>query len=227
MSIINLVFTNSIAAFPATPAARFFTRARKRVFAAAVSIALLAGGLAPCISCNDFDREEIARIIASQSVLTSFFYHTTLPMKMVNMIMAEKQSATNASKTSSSGNEERHPVKAASDAAIMPASVTMIKTFLSCIFNPVITPVKQYICASLSNHTVLLASARVPGENGYLPALILMLCFFMLPRSSIDREASSLFVCNVEGPNHAEAGLGFLLNRCHSHKSLLPVGGES
>jgi hypothetical protein len=198
MNILNAVFSNSMAAFPATPV-RFFTRARKQLFAVAVSISLLAGGLVPSLSLNNIDREEIARIIASQSVLTSFFYHTTLPLKMVNMILAEKQAAATASSSTPSRDEERQPAKAASEAAIIPAAVTVIKTVASRLLNPVVSPVEQYICGFLSNHTVLLASTRVPGE-GYLPAMIILLCFFMLPRSSIGGEASALFSRTVKNP---------------------------
>lgn len=198
MNILNAVLTTSMAAFPATPV-RFFTRARKQLFAVAVSVALLASGFVPSLSLNDVDKEEIARIIASQSVLTSFFYHTTLPMKMVNMILAEKQAAAGASSSAPSREEERQPAKAASDAAIIPASVTLIKAAASRLLNPFISPVEQYICGFLSNHTVLLASTRVPGE-GYLPAMIILLCFFMLPRSSIGGEASALFSGTVKNP---------------------------
>ncbi len=192
MNIKNAVFTMSLAAFPAAPA-RFFTRARKQLFAVAVSFALLAGGLAPCVSLDQIGRDEIAGIIASQSVLTSFFYHTTLPMKIVNKMMADMQSMADTSKNAPSGDEDKNAAKAASGSAIVPAAAAVLKAVMARSVNPALSSLEQSLCGSLCDHTVLLASTRVPGGNGYLPAVILLLCFFMLPRSSINGEASALF----------------------------------
>ena len=159
---------------------RLFTARRKRFVALIAAAALLASSIVTRVPLNIQSCQDMARVAIGQSVMCAFFYHSSLPLLIISKYI--KDARVNTSSHHRSDNKKETPSNASSGCVLVAPAQTLlkVKTLSYCGGSHPYVPILVRHQADSLYHI----SAAPLYRDGLVTALILLF-FFLLPRSSI------------------------------------------
>lgn len=153
-----------------------------RLLAGMLVFCFLLNGFVPRFSLNDDDYAVLEQIFASQSILLQFFSFSTVPVKIVNDLLTQK-SAPRAAKQGAPRKQNSNAANTASDYSLITFEKKAGASRLSSVQRPGegLTVAADSFYAPA--HLLRKQSDTVPWE--YSAFLIVLIFFFLLPRSSL------------------------------------------
>ncbi|MFC1501562.1 hypothetical protein ACFL58_03850 [Elusimicrobiota bacterium] len=166
-----------------TIADRNFSRARKMRFLACLVVFCIAfNALVPRFSIGASQVDFLSKVVQCESAVLDFFTLYSLPMKIIDKLFPDKNTLT-ASKNQNNTEKSRNGTNASSDFSIF--GVDNVNNWK---YSSQRTVGTEWELEKMTAGILVVASSNpmLPKIWQIYMALLLLMCFFMLPRSSID-----------------------------------------
>jgi hypothetical protein len=188
---------------------KVLSAAQSRMLAVFIIGAIVVNNLVPRAFMTLLDNEDISRIIASQSVLTDFFYHSTLPIKIMNKVM---QGMTGMSGQKDGTNPTNDPAPRPNTSADSATLAPAAGSFTRDIGDLSSSGFAHFAALGMFCYFDVLLK-NCPCTDALIFLTLMMLFFFLLPRSSVGEDAILMSVIRVVIPGLRNLKPGIFFNR--------------
>jgi hypothetical protein len=155
---------------------------RSKLMAVFVIFCLLANAFLPKFALNQRDYDVLSEIMANQSLLLSYLSFSTIPMKIVSDLFTEKNAVATGKTGKQKSEDKANSASASSEFSLMNACSQNLRVAPQWTsgFGGSLPAVALH-----ASRTVLSPSENLCAAAGFRIFLLLVLFFFMLPRSSV------------------------------------------
>ncbi|MBN1822684.1 MAG: hypothetical protein JW803_00030 [Endomicrobiales bacterium] len=163
-----------------------------RFLAGFIFLCIAVNGLVPRFAMNSQDAETLSKIMQNQSVLLSFFSFSTLPVKIVNELMAQNMGVKTSADKNIPAKDAKNTANTSTDYSLTGADIRTNSRIISNLRSA------DLAAKFVSSAAISLKEAPRIAESSCLPGgtcalLMLMMFFLILARSALPADASIMF----------------------------------